>query len=215
VNPPAVLLAEKRLMIINKPAGLPVHAGRAGGPSVEDFFPLWRLGKDGPWLAHRLDQDTSGCLVIALKKSALLEMQFLFSGSLVEKFYWALVRGVPGQTSGIIDMPLGKITTGRSWKMQPVADAPPAVTHWALRGAAGGLAWLELSPQTGRTHQLRAHCAALGHPIAGDTVYGGGGEKMCLMARRISLPMAVPVTATAPVPPHMAAGLRACGYDAL
>jgi len=208
---PAILFRDKRFLVIDKPAGLPVHPGRAGGPSVEDFFPAWRLG-DGPWLAHRLDQDTAGCLVIALKKSGLVAAQALFAGGGVEKTYWAVVRGIPGAGSGIVDMPLGKVTCGRAWKMQAQNDAPPAVTEWRLMGQGAGMAWLEFAPKTGRTHQIRAHALAIGHPIVGDAIYGGGAGILHLLAWRISLPLDPPVMAQAPVPAHMREKLGACGY---
>jgi tRNA pseudouridine32 synthase/23S rRNA pseudouridine746 synthase len=208
---PDILFADKRFLIINKPAGLPVHAGRAGGPSVEDFFPAWRTGRNGPWLAHRLDQDTSGCLLIGLKKSALIAAQNLFAASKVEKTYWALVRGVPLQPSGIIDLALAKATAGKAWKMMPGAG-PPAITAWTLKGRYQNTAWLELHPKTGRTHQIRAHCAALGHPIIGDAVYGGGNGPLNLLARAIDVPLDPPALAVAPVPPHMLTGAINCGY---
>ncbi len=209
---PGILFRDKRFLVINKPAGLPVHAGRAGGPSVEDFFPEWRQGRDGPWLAHRLDQDTAGCLAIALKKSALLSAQALFAGGGADKTYWAVVRGVPAE-SGVIDLPLAKVTSGRAWKMQPgQKDAPAAVTAWRVMGQGAGIAWVEFSPKTGRTHQIRAHAAAIGHPILGDAVYGGGGGVLHLLARRLLLPLNPPVLAEAPVPPHIISNLKVCGY---
>ena len=215
---PPILFEDNRYLIIDKPAGLPVHPGRAGGtgsPSVEDFFPLWRTGKTGPWLAHRLDQDTAGCLLIALKKSALLAAQALFTNGAVEKTYWALVHGTPVAASGTIDQPLAKQTAGRNWKMIPAPDAPPARTEWRVRGAGPGFTWLELRPRTGRTHQLRAHCAHLGHPILGDAIYGGGSETpLCLLARAIALPLTPPLTASAPPPPHMLQRLKDCGLVA-
>ncbi len=217
VNPlglvtPKTLFADKRFLIIDKPAGMPVHQSRAGGPNVEDFFPAWRQGKHGPWLAHRLDFDTAGCLVVALKKSALLAAQQLFAGGLAQKTYWAIVRGIPAAACGEIDQPLSKATAGKSWKMVPADNAPAAVTAWRMRGAGAGMSWLELHPITGRTHQIRAHCAALGHPILGDAVYGGGGGALSLLSRTIALPLEPPAGATAPVPPHMKAMMQQCGW---
>lgn len=209
------LTQDARYLVVDKPAGLPVHPGRAGGPSVEDFFPQWRRGKNGPWLAHRLDQDTAGCLVVALKKSALLAAQECFAGGLAQKTYWAVVRGVPARREGVIDLPLGKVTIGRDWKMAAQQDAAPAVTGWKLMGQGDNLAWLEFSPKTGRTHQIRAHAAALGHPIVGDRVYGGGSGALHLLARRIVLPLDPVLEASAPVPAHMAALMGVCGYAAL
>ena len=192
---------------------MPVHATRSGGTNIEDFFPVWGQGRAGPWLAHRLDRDTAGCLVIAFKKSALLAAQAAFGNGEVRKTYWAMVSGVPLSAKGAIDLPLGKTTTGKSWKMAAVDGAPSAVTTWRLRGSHGGMSWLELHPRTGRTHQIRAHCAALGHPILGDAVYGGGKGTMCLLARAISLPLDPLVAATAPVPSHMWEMLKSCGWN--
>ncbi len=212
---PEILFRDARFLVIDKPAGLPVHAGRAGGASVEDFFHLWRRGKQGPWLAHRLDQDTAGCLVVALKKSALLAAQRLFAGGGAEKTYWAVVRGVPAETAGVVNLPLVKVTLGKSWKMVGNAGTgQAAVTAWSVFGSGNGIAWLAFRPQTGRTHQIRAHAAALGHPVLGDAVYGGGAGPLMLLARRIMLPLEPIVVAEAPVPAHMAAKLRECGYGA-
>jgi tRNA pseudouridine32 synthase/23S rRNA pseudouridine746 synthase len=212
VTAPKILFQDNRFIVINKPAGLPVHATRAGGPNVEEYFPDWSRAKSGPWLAHRLDRDTAGCLVIALKKSALIAAQAMFAEGTVAKTYWALVAGTPSSVAGEIDLPLAKITTGTSWKMAASTGAPPAVTNWRLLGTAGPISWLELHPHTGRTHQIRAHCAAIGHPIIGDPVYGGGKGALCLLARAISLPLEPPVDAIAPVPPHMEQALKTCGW---
>ena len=214
---PEILFQDNRFIVINKPAGLPVHASRGGGlrgtgGNVEDFFPYFARGKSGPWLAHRLDRDTAGCLVIALKKSALIAAQTLFANGGVEKTYWAIVAGTPSRSAGEIDLPLAKVTSGRDWKMAAAAGAQPAFTRWRLRGAGSGFSWLELHPKTGRTHQIRAHCAAIGHPIIGDPVYGSGGGPLCLLARAILLPLDPPVGAISPVPPHMENGLKSCGW---
>lgn len=205
-----ILYQDRRALVIDKPAGLPVHPGRAGGPSVEDFFPQWRLGKNGPWLAHRLDQDTAGCLVIALKKSFLLEAQRLFAEGRAQKTYWAVVSGVPKMGEGVIDQPLAKHTQGRAWKMAPDKAGEAAVTEYRVLGDNGAAALVEFHPKTGRTHQIRAHAAALGHPIIGDAVYGGGAGRLHLLARRIVLPLEQPVEATAPVPGHMRDLVEAC-----
>jgi tRNA pseudouridine32 synthase/23S rRNA pseudouridine746 synthase len=216
LNPPAILFESREFLVVDKPAGLPVHAGRAGGPSIEDFFPLWRgLAKAGPWLAHRLDQDTAGCLVIARKKSALLAAQACFAQGKAEKTYWAIVRGVPVRREGVIDLPLGKVTQNHAWKMVPDAAAPAAVTHWRVLGQGEQKSWLEFTPKTGRTHQIRAHAAALGHPILGDAVYGGGHGPLQLLARAITLRLAPPLAAQAPVPAHMRENVKACEHAAL
>lgn len=212
-SPPNILFADKRFLVIDKPAGLAVHPGRAGGPSIEDYFPSWRVGRHGPWLVHRLDQDTEGCLVIALKKPALLAAQSLFAAGGASKIYWAAVQGVPKEGRGLIDQKLAKITKDRRWRMTVDTSGADAITEFSVLGHNERMAWVEFRPKTGRTHQIRAHSAWLGHPIIGDAVYGGGAGKMQLLARAITLELTPPVSAVAPVPAHMLAALRACGYE--
>lgn len=209
---PEILRRTRGALIIDKPAGLPVHAGRAGGPSVEDYFASWRVGKAGPWLAHRLDTDTAGCLVIALKKSALLEMQAAFASGGVRKTYWAVVQGVPDAAEGVIEAPLLKKTAGRAWKMVVSPEGQSAVTGWRVLGAAEGRALVEFSPRTGRTHQIRVHAAQIGCPIMGDAVYGSGAGRLHLLAKALRLEVAGEVlAAVAPVPAHMKLAVEACG----
>ena len=200
--------------MLDKPAGLAVHAGPGGGASVEDWFPLLSRRRDGPWLAHRLDADTAGCLVVALRHAALVAAQSAFAAGLAHKTYWAVVRGVPDAVSGTVDLPLAKTNGQRRWFMRTAPNGQPAVTEWRLLGHARGLSWLELQPRTGRTHQVRVHCAALGCPVLGDALYGASGDNapLHLLARAITLPLQPPLSATAPSPPHMAAALAACGY---
>lgn len=207
-----ILFSDARYVVLDKPAGLPVHAGPKGGPSVEDEFPELSRRRDGPWLAHRLDSGTSGCLVIALRKQALLAAQAAFVASTVRKTYWAIVHGVPAAASGEVDAPLLKVSTPGGWRMQAALGGLPARTAWRRIGQADGMAWLELRPRTGRTHQIRVHCAGLGHPILGDPVYGGGPGMLHLLARAIDIPVKPPLRATAPPPAHMHAALRACGW---
>ena len=211
---PEILFADNHFVVLNKPAGLAVHAGPRGGPSVEDWFPLLSRRRDGPWLAHRLDADTAGCLVIALRKAALVAAQAAFAEGRVRKTYWAVVRGGPPAESGVIDAPLAKHTDASGWRMVRSGAGQPASTEWHVRGRAGDIAWLELHPRTGRTHQVRAHCAMLGCPVLGDPVYGDGKGPLHLLARSIDLPALIPPT-TAPVPGHMAAALNHCGLDPL
>jgi tRNA pseudouridine32 synthase / 23S rRNA pseudouridine746 synthase len=213
------------VLVLDKPAGLPVHRGPRGGASVEDWLPALSFGKRRlPQPAHRLDADTAGCLVLGRTKPALAALGALFAAGAVEKVYWAVVRSgaPPGGPEGEVAAPLLKRSTAREgWRMvvDPAAGQP-AVTRWRVlgRGEGEGLAWLELRPRTGRTHQLRVHCAHLGCPILGDARYGGGGDSrpLHLLARAIALPlepsMGPPVSATAPVPLHMRAALAACGW---
>jgi tRNA pseudouridine32 synthase/23S rRNA pseudouridine746 synthase len=175
---PPVLFRDARFVVLDKPAGLPVHTGPRGGASVEDWFPTLSRRKDGPWLVHRLDADTAGCLVVALRRTALLEAQIAFSGGLVHKTYWAVVQGTPAQASGTIESKLLRVSSASGWRMVSDPGGKPAETTWRLRGRDRDIGWLELFPRTGRTHQVRVHCALLGCPVLGDPIYGdtGGGD---------------------------------------
>ena len=210
---PPVLFRDDRLVVLDKPAGLPVHPGPRGGASVEDWFSRLSRRKDGPWLAHRLDADTAGCLVVALRRAALIAAQAAFAEGRVRKTYWAVVRGVPQQTSGTIEARLRRVSGKSGWRVVVDASGQQAVTDWRVRGHHDGIAWLELFPRTGRTHQVRVHCATLGCPVLGDPVYGGGEGQLHLLARAIVLPLEPPVSAVAEPPAHMHAALRQCGWE--
>ncbi len=118
-----ILFRDHRFVVLDKPAGLPVHAGPRGGPSVEDFFPRLSRRRDGPWLAHRLDADTAGCLIVALRRSALIAAQAEFAAGRARKTYWAIVQGGPVEDAGTIDNHLRKITTPAGWRMAPIRTA--------------------------------------------------------------------------------------------
>lgn len=213
-GPSAILHRSDGVLVIDKPAGLAVHRGPRGEASLEDHLEALRFGKRHlPQPAHRLDADTAGCLVLGRTKPALAALGRLFATpGAIAKTYWAVVRGAPPDAEGEIDAPLLKHSTARAgWRMAVDAKGQPAVTQWRLLGRGPGTAWLELTPRTGRTHQLRVHCAHRGWPILGDDRYGGGPGPMHLLARAIALPLDPPIAATAPVPPHMRAALRACG----
>ena len=201
---PPILFQDQRFVVLDKPAGLAVHPGPRGGPSVEDWFPALSRRRDGPWLAHRLDADTAGCLVVALRKAALLEAQACFATGRAGKTYWAVVAGGPAAEQGTVDAGLLKRSTPAGWRM--VADPAGAAsrTAWRVMRRGDGWSWLELRPATGRTHQVRVHCAVLGCPILGDPVYGAGEGRLQLLARAIRLPLDPPLDAVAPVPAHMA-----------
>ena len=211
---PPILFRDDRYVVLDKPSGLPVHPGPRGGPSAEDWFPLLSQRKAGPWLAHRLDADTSGCLLVALRRSALLAAQAEFAAGRVRKTYWAVVRGGPSAAHGTIDVPLARRSTRDGWHMVEDPAGKPAVTEWRVLGRADELTWLELSPRTGRTHQVRVHCAMLGCPVVGDAMYGGGVGRLHLLARGIALDLEPPVAAVAPVPDHMREALLRCGCEA-
>ncbi|MBL6079967.1 RNA pseudouridine synthase [Belnapia sp. T18] len=209
-----VLHQDEAVIILDKPAGLPVHAGPRGSASVEDWLPALAFGKRRtPQPAHRLDQDTAGCLVLGRTKPALAALGGLFAAGRARKTYWAVVRGGPAGESGEIDAPLLKRSTARDgWWMAVDPAGQAARTAWRVMGRGPGIAWLELAPRTGRTHQIRVHCTHLGCPILGDARYGGGVGALHLLARAIALPLEPPVAATAPVPGHMREALEACGW---
>ena len=215
-----VLYRDGLVLVIDKPAGIPVHAGPGGGPNLEHWFPLLRFGLPRPpALAHRLDRDTSGCLVLGRHPKALRRLGRLFAEGSVEKVYWAVVAGVPAEPAGVIDEPLAKQARGMvGWRMVVDPAGQHAVTDYRVLATANGRSWLELRPRTGRTHQIRVHCAALGCPVVGDPTYGGPpGEKLQLQAHAITLPVypaKPPIAVAAPVPPHMLAALNGLGYDA-
>ena len=204
---PEILFQDTQYVVLNKPAGLPVHAGPRGGPSVEDWFPQLSRRRNGPWLAHRLDADTAGCLVVALTKTALLAAQSAFAGGHAEKIYLAVVQGAPPADTGTVDAKLLKISAPSGWRMVVDPAGQDAISNWRVLGRGPAMSLLEVRPRTGRTHQVRVHCATLGCPVLGDAVYGGAsepGRKLQLLARQITLPLTPILTATAPVPPHMA-----------
>ncbi len=211
-----LLYCDGLLLVLNKPAGLPVHGGPSGKPNVEDFLPALRFGyRETPRLAHRLDQDTSGCLALGRNQRALRKLGRLFSGGRVEKSYWALVVGRPSRDEGEIDLPLKKVSLGRQWRIEARDDGQRAVTRYRLLGFDGACSWLALHPLTGRTHQLRVHLAATGFPIVGDPLYGSGEAGLCLHARAISLPLydgRPAVSVVAPPPASLQAKLAACGW---
>lgn len=210
MSAPALLYTSTLAVVVNKPAGLPVYVGRVGGPSLEDFFPLWRRGKAGPWAVHRLDQDTAGCLLIARRKTLLVAAQALMASGAAQKRYWALVCGVPGEAQGRIDAPLAKVTRGHRWRMEVSPQGQAASTLWRVLGHVGAHSLVEFTLLSGRTHQIRAHAAHWGHPVVGDAVYGAGGELMCLLARSLHVPLPEPITVLAPPPAHMRERVEKC-----
>ena len=209
------------MLVIDKPAGLAVHKGPKGGESLEDYFVALRFGLPrAPALAHRLDRDTSGCLVLGRHRKALAALGRLFKSGRVGKTYWAVVEGGPTENEGTIDMPLGRLNVERGWWQKPDPEGQRAVTNWKVCGRSDGLAWLALEPVTGRTHQLRVHTSAMGWPIVGDNIYGSGprfGEPILhLHSREIVVPISKnkePVRVVAPAPEHMRERLRACGWN--
>ena len=197
-----LLYRDTHLIVIDKPAGMAVHPGPKTPDSLEDFLPDLTFGNQRwPILAHRLDRDTSGCLVLARHPKAIKRVSTMFEASMVKKVYWAVLESLPDADSGTVDAPLFKISSAEAgWSMIIDKRGKSAVTHWQVIDRAARL--VEFRPETGRTHQLRVHAAALGHPILGDPVYGAGGGPMRLHARAITLPYdeAAPLTVTAALP---------------
>ena len=216
-----VLYRDGSILVIDKPAGLAVHAGPSTPESLERYLPALRLGiREVPRLVHRLDRDTSGCLVLARHARGASKLGRLFSSAAVKKTYWAIVEGKP-PPEGVIDRPLKKITSREGWRMVSNAAGQRAITRYRVLGSSDGLAWLELAPETGRTHQLRVHCAAEGFPVLGDPVYGRDASTHVLLhlhARTITIPLGGErgaATVTAEPPEHMISMLRECGYTPL
>jgi tRNA pseudouridine32 synthase / 23S rRNA pseudouridine746 synthase len=275
-----LLYRDGLMLVIDKPPGLPVHRGPKGVEAFEDYFDALRFGLPrAPALAHRLDRDTTGCLVLGRHRKALALLGKLFKQGKVGKTYWAVVEGGPAADEGRIDIALSKRDETRGWWMKPDSAGMPSSTTWKVMGrffspaefqsaapaphrplppcgggtgmgvdtsaesaftplpnpppqggreqtAASGdvstpnkFTWLALEPLTGRTHQLRVHCAEMGFPIVGDTIYGtaprAGGLALHLHAREVVVPISKnkpPVTITAPVPAHMRELLSACGW---
>lgn len=216
-----LLYRDALMLVIDKPAGIAVHRdGRGGGPTLTEALDALRFGLPRrPEVAHRLDRDTSGCLVLGRHRTALARLGRLFADGQVEKTYWAVVEGdVPGP-EGEIDLPLAPISADpRDWRMRADPTGLPSRTTWRVLGRGDGRTWLELHPLTGRTHQLRVHCAERGWPILGDRYYGPPSrppERLHLHARRVAIPLyprkpAVVVEAAAPN--HLRAALAACGW---
>jgi RluA family pseudouridine synthase len=216
-----LLYRDALMLVIDKPAGLPVHAGPKRGDNLEMFLDALRFGLPAaPALAHRLDKDTSGCLVLGRHRKATARLGELFASGEVEKTYLAVVVGGPPSPEGVVDVPLARRSHDkRSWWMRVAEDGLPSVTRWRVLGAGGGVTAVELRPETGRTHQLRVHMAHLGCPIVGDGVYGGDrargvDRRLHLHAQRVVVPLhpkRPAIAVEAPVPPHMAALLAMCG----
>jgi tRNA pseudouridine32 synthase/23S rRNA pseudouridine746 synthase len=216
-----LLYRDGLMLIIDKPAGLPVHKGPKGGPSVEELAEALRFGlPERPELAHRLDKDTSGCLVLGRHRKALRRLGRLFAEGRIAKTYWAIVQGAPPADEGRIELPLGKRSKIRGWWMKVDPEGLPSITDYRVLGRAGDRTFLELRPLTGRTHQLRVHLAALGCPILGDAIYGRAGAPedavpLHLHARAIGVPLypnREAIGAIAPPPAHMQGALCACGH---
>ena len=200
-----ILYIDAEAIVIDKPAGLPVDTPRAGGDSVAARAGELMLGfQREPVAMHRLDRDTSGCLLLARNPKARARFQQAFEAGTVEKTYLAVVDGVPEGALGLIDLPLAKVSTAEEgWRMVPDDTGKSARTRWRKLAERDGKSLIEFSPLSGRTHQIRVHAArGLGTPVAGDPVYGARSDAMLLHSWRIVIPRTnrPAIDVTAPVP---------------
>ena len=208
-----ILYRDQRFVVLDKPPGLPVHAGPSGGRSVEDWFSELSRRKDGPWLVHRLDADTSGCLVIALATHAVDRgASTLCIRQRAQDLLGCRLRCCLG--GGRYDFStLRRVTGASGWRMVVDEQAgQEAITDWRVLGRSVTHTWLEMRPRTGRTHQIRVHCTLLGTPILGDGRYGSRSGNLHLLSRAIHVPLDPVVEATADPPRHMLAALKQCGF---
>ncbi|MBL8667946.1 MAG: RluA family pseudouridine synthase [Rhodospirillales bacterium] len=220
-----VLHRDAHVIVIDKPAGLAVQGGSKMVRHLDGMLDALTFDGERPRLVHRLDKDTSGVLVLARSAKAAALLTRAFREGRVQKVYWAVVVGAPATAEGRISQPLAKRFGVSGERVGADDDGLPAVTGYRVIERAGRqAAWLALYPQTGRTHQLRAHCVLLGTPILGDGKYGGAaafreGEdtagQLHLHARAISFPHPAggEVTVTAPISPHMRTTFRFFGFS--
>ena len=202
-----ILFIYAEAIVIDKPAGLPVDEPRRGGDSIVSRLDELRCGfARVPTPMHRLDQDTSGCLLFARTPKARAAFQKAFEARQVEKYYVAIIGGGIAEEEGVIDVPLAKRSTAEAgWRMVADKDGHTAITHWRRLAIRNGSTMVEFRPETGRTHQIRAHAReAFGSGIAGDRVYGIPGGPMLLHASRLVVPRAgkAAIDVSAPLPDH-------------
>jgi 23S rRNA pseudouridine955/2504/2580 synthase len=225
------LYEDADVLVLNKPMGLAVQGGSGTTRHIDGMLEAMRDAHgQRPRLVHRLDKDTAGCLLVAKTRFAAAALAKSFRSRSARKIYWALVAGVPKPHQGRISTFLAKEQSEEESMMRIARHgeegASHAITYYAVVDTAGpALAWLSLKPVTGRTHQLRAHMAHIGHPIVGDAKYfsrenwqlpGGMQNRLHLLARRIAVPhpRAGVIDVTAPLPPHMQQSWNLLGLDA-
>ena len=222
----AILHMDEHVIVINKPAGLAVQGGKGVGQSVDSLLDGLTFGKaERPRLVHRLDQDTSGLLVLARTAAAARKLTAAFRERTTEKVYWAVCVGVPPAREGRFDQRLGKSGGAGQERMRADEEGKAAVTLYRVLDTTGKQAsWLELRPVTGRTHQLRVHCALAGVPILGDGKYGGqaafldsvaDAKRLHLHARSLKIPHpgGGTLAAEAPLPPHILESMHRLGFE--
>lgn len=205
-----VIFCDGEALILDKPAGLAVDSPKNGGLSLENYLAGLTFGFERwPTAVHRLDRDTSGCLLLARNPKAHKRFAAAFEAGTVAKRYVAVVDGVPAEDSGTIGLSLKKISTPtQGWRMIPAKAGKAAFTDWRKIAEKDGRSLIVFTPRTGRTHQIRTHALhGLGFGIAGDPVYGSGEGPMLLHSRFLSIPRweKSPAEATAPLPATFAA----------
>ncbi len=221
-----VIHRDRAAIVINKPPGLATQGGSGTYEHVDGLLDAYTQNGPRPRLVHRLDKDTSGVLLVAATPGSAAFFSKRFSGRSARKIYWALVIGVPSIDDGMIELPLAKQpgTGGEKMMVDESGEGQPARTRYRVLDRAGNrAAWVELQPLTGRTHQLRVHMAAIGHPIVGDGKYGGQeaflsgsiSRKMHLHARRLIIehPDGAPLDVTAQLPEHFANSMDQLGFN--
>lgn len=206
-----ILFEDAEALVIDKPGGLPMDPPRAGGPSLENHLGDLRLGFQRPPMpVHRLDADTSGCLLLARNPKALKRFAAAFEARQVGKRYLGILAGIPGVKEGTIELALTKISSAdKGWRMIPARKGKPALTQWRVVAEGGGRALVEFLPVTGRTHQLRVHAASgIGIPLVGDPVYGDGKGAWRTMLHAVAIEVQregkPAIAATAPWPAEFA-----------
>jgi len=207
-----ILFEDGEALVVDKPGGLPMDRPRAGGRSLEDQLDGLRLGFQRPPVpVHRLDADTSGCLLLARNPKALKRFAAAFEARQVAKRYLGILAGIPNAKEGTIELALAKISSqADGWRMIPAKKGKPALTEWRVVAESEGRALVEFRPVTGRTHQLRVHSASgIGIPLLGDPVYGDGKGAWRTMLHAAAIEVQrdgkPPVAAAAPWPAEFAA----------
>ncbi len=222
-----VLYEDDEVLALNKPAGLAVQGGTKTHKHIDRLLSAWGEGLERPRLVHRLDRDTSGVLLLGKSPAAAARLSGAFAKRRAEKTYWAIVAGAPRPPEGVIELHLAKRGVGDRELVEPAdpkdPDASPAETEYVtVSRASQRVTWMALRPHTGRTHQLRAHMKAIGHPILGDPKYSNEaatelseGLRLLLHARRVSLPHPGGglLVVEAPLGPEMKAGFDRFGFD--